>query len=136
MADMNGVIFFCDDIREEVNGKVTYMGSYGSEVHVSELPSIIPRMAAVFLARIRGAEEVNVNVEAEIIGVEDGLPVIRHQAPYKKPADATGDEWTLRLNLVGPIPAAEGSTWRVKCSAGDFEAESRLKFKVAPPQPI
>lgn len=39
--------FFCDDIRHEVNGKVTLVGCYEGDLQVPEFPALLPRICAV-----------------------------------------------------------------------------------------
>lgn len=36
--------FFCDDIREETHGKVSYMGVYGDNILFSEIPATLPKI--------------------------------------------------------------------------------------------
>lgn len=35
---------FCDDIREEVSGKITYVGVYSSKMFLSSFPALLPRL--------------------------------------------------------------------------------------------
>jgi hypothetical protein len=47
-----GITQFCDDIREEVNGKISLMGLYGDELIVfNALPAALPKLALVISAR-------------------------------------------------------------------------------------
>lgn len=40
-----GSVVFCDDIREEVSGKVTLVGCYGADLVVGgEVPAILPKL--------------------------------------------------------------------------------------------
>ena len=42
---------FADDIRYEVGGKTSLIGIYGSEIHVTEFPAVMPKFcAAAFFA--------------------------------------------------------------------------------------
>lgn len=37
---------FCDDIRQEIGNKFSLIGCYGSELHVTPLPSVLPKLCA------------------------------------------------------------------------------------------
>lgn len=41
---------FCDDIRNEVNNKVSLMGVIGSLMYVQEFPAMLPKLCAVVAA--------------------------------------------------------------------------------------
>jgi hypothetical protein len=48
-----GVTIFCDDIRQEVNGKLTLVGCYGSELHIIGVyPAELPAFAALINIRV------------------------------------------------------------------------------------
>lgn len=35
---------FCDDIRQEVSGKISYIGVYAKELYVNRFPAILPKL--------------------------------------------------------------------------------------------
>lgn len=37
---------FCDDIRQEIGGKITLVGCYGSEMIIDKLPAVLPKLCA------------------------------------------------------------------------------------------
>ena len=42
---------YCDDIRHEVGGKVTYVGTYGPDMFVPEFPFVVPKLCvALFIS--------------------------------------------------------------------------------------
>jgi hypothetical protein len=42
---------YCDDIRHEVGGKVTYVGTYGPDMFVPEFPFVVPKLCvALFMS--------------------------------------------------------------------------------------
>ena len=48
----HGVAIFCDDIREEVGGKSSFMGVYGSDLLThSDFPLVIPRLGLSIIYR-------------------------------------------------------------------------------------
>jgi hypothetical protein len=50
----SGLVIFCDDIREEVGGKVTLAGCYGNDMRFTgvSFPIIIPKLAIYVMARL------------------------------------------------------------------------------------
>lgn len=48
MRDPYGITLFCDDIRAEVGGKLTYVGHYTGDLIVhSNAPAVLPKLVAV-----------------------------------------------------------------------------------------
>lgn len=48
-----GHVIFCDDIREEIGGKLTYVGVYGSSMVISAVaPVVLPQLCAAVSLRI------------------------------------------------------------------------------------
>lgn len=43
---------FCDDIRQEVGNKLSYMGVYGPDLIVPSFPATLPKLCCVFNLRI------------------------------------------------------------------------------------
>lgn len=43
---------FCDDIRHEINGKMSLMGMYGDVMYLPDFPITIPKICAFFELRI------------------------------------------------------------------------------------
>ena len=41
---------FCDDIRNELNGKISLMGVFGSLMYLPEFPAVLPKLCAVLTA--------------------------------------------------------------------------------------
>lgn len=41
---------FCDDIRNEVNGKISLMGIFGNLMYLPEFPAVLPKLCAVLTA--------------------------------------------------------------------------------------
>lgn len=126
MADINGVIFFCDDVREERSGKMSYIGAYGPVIFVDQVPSLIQRMTAVFLGRIRGIERVSVKIRATLEGAPEAEMSLSEEKVFERPKEELGEDWILRINVVGPLPAAENAKYKVWCQVEDFTASSEL----------
>jgi hypothetical protein len=48
----SGHVVFCDDIRYEITGKVTFVGVYGPAMFLTEMPGILHRICCVIYFRI------------------------------------------------------------------------------------
>lgn len=47
----SGHTIFCDDVRQEVSGKQTLVGTYGAAMYVAEFPAILPQICCVICYR-------------------------------------------------------------------------------------
>lgn len=47
----SGYTIFCDDIRHETTGKVTFVGTYGTRLFIATVPSIVPRICCAVTYR-------------------------------------------------------------------------------------
>lgn len=86
---------FCDDIRHEINGKMSLMGVYGDIMYVPDFPITISKICAFFELRVRpdriigGDATITVMKGADKIGVvtlaipsfEDS-PKAQHGKPF------------------------------------------------------
>lgn len=43
---------FCDDIRNEINGKISLMGIFGNLMYLPEFPAVLPKLCAVLTVSI------------------------------------------------------------------------------------
>ena len=76
-----GITVFCDDIRNEIGGKCSYIGAYNGELLLPEIPSVLPKLGfavQVVLPRI----EESLKLELMIYFPSDELesPSIRFPA--------------------------------------------------------
>ena len=68
---VNGNTIFCDDIRQEVAGKISVMGIYGAELNVfSSFPTVLPKLCLVVMARFP-LEQTITNPKLQIYLPED-----------------------------------------------------------------
>lgn len=106
-----GVTVFCDDIRHEVNGKMTLVGCYASELNFSgPPPGVLPTFAALVNLRFpRGTsfETLTLNVTkiegreaSEIFSAET---VVSPEAFLDKPESRDDTEGEKILSIVVPI---------------------------------
>lgn len=83
MADYHLTTIFCDDIRQEINGKFTLVGCYNSQLLVSDFPFTLPRLAIHFILECEDespapAGDITLQVfqdEREIFRVDADIPV-------------------------------------------------------------
>ncbi len=70
-------VLFCDDIRNEVGGKVSYMGVYKGVMRVEEaFPVTLPKFAIAVSYRQRHGEEKPVTLQIFLPGDADDKPSI------------------------------------------------------------
>lgn len=89
--DVFGNTVFCDDIRHEIDGKVSFIGAYqgGMQVHVP-FPATIPKFAfGISLFQRRSAFEGKISLRVYLPGDEDENPSVESQldAPLPPPTD-------------------------------------------------
>ena len=82
----SGHTFFCDDLRHEVTGKVTFVGVYGSAMFVGQLPLTLPKLCCVVTYREspEATGQVSIRVLYETEGSDDRLI---SDATYEVPAE-------------------------------------------------
>lgn len=86
---------FCDDVRHELNGKVSLMGVYGGDMYVTDFPVTLPKICSFFELHIPPTLEnnsadavISVMKGAEKVGaVTLNIPPVsteepRHGKPY------------------------------------------------------
>jgi hypothetical protein len=142
-----GYVIFCDDIREEVNGKHTLVGTYGAEmtvfgtapVRLQQLwacvryrddPASLPKKITVQITRdVKGKSDVALEVSLN-------LPVIPEEFPFPQPIDDSGIQYIeMQMNAqMRTIEFVEPCVLRVKALVGDDEYRlGGLSVKIAPP---
>lgn len=91
----NQAIFFCEDIREEANDKVSYMGVLSPGLHVKGFPIVFPTLCVAMMSHI--TDDKQVDLECELTS-DAALPL---PPLYKRTFDRTDDEdaWQLKINL-------------------------------------
>jgi len=51
-------LIVCDDVRMEMGNKMCYMGVYGSDIVVAELPRVLPRLCLIPRIRVPATESI------------------------------------------------------------------------------
>lgn len=52
-------VTFCDDVREEINGKISLIGIYGRKMFMSQFPCLYPKLFVVVDAEISSIETLH-----------------------------------------------------------------------------
>jgi len=103
----NCTSIFCDDIRHEVNGKISLMGIYGNDMYVPVFPITLPKICAYFELRVppsdltsnmdviltvmKGAEKIN-SITLTLPAFENAPKTI-HGKPYVYSRSSGGMEF-------------------------------------------
>lgn len=101
-----GTTLFCDDIRFEMDGKISLIGSYGGDMVVRDpLPVVLPKFAAcvVFVQRQEAFSKA-LAVKIFLPGdAEDAPSIVSNIADVDMPTptpDGDDDFITVRTNLI------------------------------------
>jgi hypothetical protein len=81
-----GYVIFCDDVREEVGGKLTIVGAYGADMVIAAiLPVTIAKFAMVVKYFERPGESTEpVRIEVYFPGDEEGKPATALDLPVEE----------------------------------------------------
>lgn len=110
--DEFGHTIFCDDIRFESGGKITYVGAYDSTMFVnSDFPVVLPKFAlSLFFIQKRTVFDPNIGIRVFLPGdgkenasIEGSLKDVLTESEFSKLLNqAQGDKEyiSLRANLI------------------------------------
>ena len=111
-----GYTIFCDDIRQEVNGKTTHVGIYAGEMSiVSEGNAVIPQLCALLVYRDLPDTMLTRPVLYKLIRSSDKGEQVLLEAPFNPPPD-------LKIREAPQIGRQDGTNF----------TEIRLEAKLAP----
>jgi hypothetical protein len=136
MPDHECFAFFCEDFRNEVGGKTSYMGILGSKVDFgpesADLPPGVREVMSkvVAVAMIRTRQRKNVHLMAELI-IENGPEdVTKHaKSEHNLSVKLDQEETLIQFNAQLPnIPAHPGMKITVKFNADGCLFEASLTF--------
>jgi hypothetical protein len=141
-----GTAIFCDDIREEVRGKVSLIGVYSGVLTIAApLPILLPRFCirVTYLERPGESDEpVEIRVylphDDDVATVRQPLDMgtLRKSVP---PAPFEGSERFLTSVVhveLSPFPIQKAGLVRVRAYRGDLEVRlGSLEIQSQPPAP-
>lgn len=95
----SGHTIFCDDIRHETTGKVTFVGTYGAHLYIANVPSVIPRIccAVTYREAPDAVGKVVIRVIHENDDEEQVIGQIEYEiAPGDMPEPDSSEPFTMR----------------------------------------
>jgi hypothetical protein len=98
--DAWGYTLFCDDIREEIGNKLTYVGTYGGRIVCDEFPFVLPKIA-LGIVYYQRCNKVVLPIRYWIFlpGDTEEKPSIVQDHPYEKSRVAVKDANALAARL-------------------------------------
>lgn len=141
--DFYGETIFCDDIRYEQSGKVSYIGVYqGDMIFVQPLPSTIPKFGfSVLFAQKKDLFDPNLRLKIFLPGDPEDQPSIEADLPppdaMPVSADPNPSLITMRaLFIVTPLLIKQEGRIRVRIvRQGITYRAGALYVRSAPEQP-
>lgn len=130
MAEIQGVILFCDDVRDEKSGKTTIVGIYGPDIRFPDDSSGVVPLVGCFNARVRGAKSVHLRVTVEVQNHSVQVPPYVIEQDFEDKAGLPYDEWTLRINSQIQVPFERGAILKMSVEGEGFKADASLVFEV------
>ncbi len=140
-----GFTLFCDDLREEVGGKTTYVGVYGDAMYVKpELPFQLPKLhLAIHIFNEPGKIFKTLKIQIAIPGDDAEKPGIEfdvdeNQLIKEKTPDVADEPTQMRTHIalkLGMIPFPIKDYGRLRVSAlwnGDYVSLGSLAIAPAP----
>lgn len=133
---------YCDDIREEVGNKFSYMGVYSGELTVPNAPLLLPRLCVVAKVITDIASPFE-SLEVRIVMVKgDDETEILSTGPIPFPADLPrqNDDSTRLMAqmtfMLSPFQINEETTLRVKAitEREELSGTTALRIRIVPPQ--
>lgn len=128
--DFYGFTIFCDDVRQEVGGKASFMGVYSGSINiVTDGPTRLPKLclAAHYFEKVTverassyellvyfPGDEENPAMTAPFEIPKEGLPLLGPQSENSRVS--------LRMNIeIAPFPVQAEGLIRVRVKRGDAE---------------
>lgn len=134
-------VIYCDDIREEVGNKFSYMGVYSGELTVPNAPVLLPKLCVVAKAITDIANPFE-SLEVRIVMVKgDDETEILSTGPIPCPADLPRqhDDSTRFMAqmtfMLSPFQINEETILRVKAitEREELSGTTALRIRIVPP---
>jgi hypothetical protein len=130
MPEFSGSVIFCDDIREEIGGKVSYMGIYGDEMMISEpAPIMLPKFCIATRIRLpRTSPEARLKVV--VLKDQDGetseLTSLEADMREIVELEVPPGGWPQAVFHINSVPFPVTANCRIKVRAYLDEKELKL----------
>lgn len=130
IEEADGYTIFCEDIRHEVSGQVTYVGVYTGAVTVPQFPFTLPKLAmAVHYRQPLDAPRENVRVFV-YFGEDETEPVVEaflniSEAPPLPAAPPLGDAKLIAATNVvfSPFVVEQMTVLKVRAMVGSHRVK-------------
>jgi len=121
---------FCDDIREEVAGKVTYVGTYGPLMFVPHFPVTLPKLCMAVFTNIPPQSVI----PAVVVRLYNGsdLEVEQLISPHgAQPSEGTPDVFDASLPGPDKLERRFELLWHLSRACFTLDGPTRLSVRVA-----
>lgn len=114
----------CDDIREEVGNKVTFVGTYGPYIFVSKIPFTFPKLCFVNFCRdIKLGDSISMELISPSrvrLGEKIDIPFSKHGLGHEKKAAV--------FAIFSPLAIQEEGSYKLKITFNN-DTKNRKEFK-------
>lgn len=124
---------FCDDVRQETGGKMSYMGIYRGGMSVKDLPTTLPKLCMAVRVSV-SSEEPQDEVTGRILYQDDVLFewVLPRLEPDLSPDINSSYRATIYHLQLAPFVIDKEGYLRVRLYAGDTEYKAgALRIELA-----
>jgi hypothetical protein len=133
-----GLTVFCDDIRNEVDGKVTHVGIYnGNMIFGVPFPVTMPKLGISVTLILAPDEDANYSFQVYLPGDQEGMPTIIFDAPGEAIRDSFpmsemaehDPRFAIKVNgIFSPLVLSQEGYIEVRAVKGDeYLRVGRLK---------
>ena len=128
---------WCDDIRQEVGNKISFMGVFAGDILLPAVPAALPRLG-VHTWVVSPIDKPIESLQLQVVR-DDGVilaEIKTEGATHKsasRPEDATRHQMMIGVN-IGPVEVPQGCKWfivKVKADGDELEGP-KLRIAVNP----
>jgi hypothetical protein len=135
-------VIYCDDIRNEVGNKFSYIGIYTRELNIPSVPLLLPKLCIV----VKVVSDINDPIESVVVRVvitkdheeteliSTGTLIMPHSTELHERDNDSTCVLTQMQFVLSPFQIDEESTLRVKATTEREELLGvALRLRVVPP---
>jgi hypothetical protein len=139
MFKVHASALFCDDVRQEIGGKMTVVGVYGNVLGlIGEAAPVIPKFVCLLMlsyaqqeAPARGRVKV-LDGDKALLDVPLPLTIPPRPGPAARPGDLVN--LNVPMEFIG-FPVRDGMVLRIRFECEGFNWESQtLELRTQPPK--
>lgn len=130
-------VAYCDDIRPEINGKISLMGLYSDTMLLPTFPATIPKLGVVVTAKT-SYEQPFKGFSIHIHNTDQTLAELvvseeEYEANKRSEGDPLGDRFIQAQFLISPLMIDKPTKIEVVFKSADFEYRcNSLSIELAP----